>query len=85
MMFQLSISVASHGGNAGSGNMDPGNDGAAVGNDVVEARLCSAFGTEAINWDSCVVMSEAAAVPAAGATAADWAAAADGFVVAAAR
>jgi hypothetical protein len=69
IVFQFARSVASAGGNASEptcGTASPGNNDVApvVGDDAtVVARPCSAFGTEAISWDSCVPMFEAAEVP----------------------
>src|SRR5689334_9295489 len=85
-VFQFARSVASPGGSApdvNCGNARPDNrfDDPVVGDAArFVARLCSAVGTELISWESCVAMSELAALPAC-VTAADCAAAADGFVV----
>src|SRR5271168_4537187 len=52
-----------------------------VGDETVDARFCSAVGTELISWDSCVAMFELAAVLVTWLVAADCAAVAEALVV----
>src|SRR3954469_18887890 len=68
-VFQFARLVTTAGGSVAEpicGSASPGrNDVDPVVGDAatVDAKPCSAFGSELMNWDSCVVISEPAAVP----------------------